>query len=99
MVMYSCDQFLAGTDPVFGITDVSHAWMDTVSKLEIRHTSHCIGLTVCPFSRLYMKIMQYCFFQMLGDFRFMGVAIGKNDKCMNICRRGGKFTAVVAYIQ
>jgi len=65
MVMYSCDQFLAGTDPVFGMTNVRDAWMDT----------------------------------MLGNFRFMGAAIGKNNRCRNICRRGETFTTVVAYLQ
>ena len=50
MVMYSCDQFLAGTDPVYGMNNVNRAWWDTVSKMEKRHTSHCIGLSVCPFS-------------------------------------------------
>ena len=43
MVMYSCDQFLAGTDPVFGMANVREAWGDTVSKMETRHTSHCIN--------------------------------------------------------
>merc|ERR1711928_89037 len=65
MVMYSCDQFLAGTDPVFGMANVREAWGDT----------------------------------MLGDSHYMGVAIIKNDMCKDICRRGGKFTAVVAYLQ
>ena len=43
MVMYSCDQFPAGTDPVFGMANVRDAWWDTVSKMETRHTSHWLN--------------------------------------------------------
>jgi len=86
MEMHTCDQFLAGTDPVFGMTIGQQKSL----------TNPRAGRD--PFRRLH-NVRDAWLDTMLGNFRFMGVAIGKNDKCRYICRRGETFTTVVAYLE